>query len=65
MTCKLAPAAERGQRVATHIVTITSPPDARYAPLRAPPAAAQRTFSGVRALVLPVAGAQAIAQVRL
>jgi len=52
--------------VATHIVVITSPPDARYSPLRAPrAAAAPRTFQAVRALVLPIADAQSIKQVAL
>ncbi len=52
--------------MATHIVVITSPPDARYSPLRAPrAAAAPRTFQAVRALVLPIADAQSIKQVAL
>ena len=49
--------------MASHIVAITSPPDGRYAPLRAPPVASPRTYQGVRALVLPLAGARAIEQV--
>ena len=51
--------------MATHIVVVTSPPDARYSPLRTPRAAAPRTFQSVRALVLPIVDAQAIKQVAL
>ena len=51
--------------MATHIVVITSPPDARYSPLRAPRAAGPRTFQSVRALVLPIADAQTVKQVSL
>ena len=59
------PGAERSQLVATHLVVVTSPPDARYSPLLAPRAASPRTFQGVRALVLPIADAQTISEVIL
>ena len=54
---------ERSQLVASHIVAITSPPDGRYAPLPLPLKTPPRTYQGVRALVLPLAGAQAVEQV--
>lgn len=42
---------EPTQRINGHIVVITSPPDARYAPLAA---GGPRTFDAVRALVFPI-----------
>ena len=46
--------AEPTQRVGGYIVSITSPPDARYAPLRPALKRGPRTYPLVRALVLPL-----------
>ena len=56
--------ADPTQVVSGYIASMTSPPDARYSPLRPPLKRGPRTYPMVRALVLPLLDAPEIQQVR-
>ena len=49
--------------VGGHIVSLTQPPDGRYAPLRSPLKRGPRTYPLIRALVLPLLDAPSIQKV--
>ena len=56
--------ADPTQVVGGYIASLTSPPDARYSPLRPPLKRGPRTYPMVRALVLPLLDAPEIQKVR-